>query len=128
MYRKSYISAHYKNYISKFFCIFCGDYPVDIHHESVTAEFSGSMKKRNDFTAVPVCHSCHLGGIHTHGNDFWVSHKRNPIRVVKKLIKHYKSSLSFNMFETEEEYLDNLAMANDTLEVIAIRPHHAWVE
>ncbi len=128
MYRKSYISNNYKDYISKFSCVFCKESPVDIHHESITSLFSGSVKKKNDFTALPVCHSCHIGGVHVEGTDFWKSAKINPLKLVKKLLKNYKVRLSVDNFPCEEEYLDNLKMVNDTLEMIAKHPNRSWIE
>jgi len=84
-------SQDYLEFMSSKPCVITKTYNlVDLHHESVTRRFSGSLKKYFDFGVIPLSHDLHLNQRHATGkNVFWFTHNLIPEILVTSYLKEY---------------------------------------
>jgi len=89
-YKTVYKSPAYLDFVGEQYCCITGEYPSDIHHESVTRKYSDGLKKYFDFGAVPLAHRVHLDERHGWGkHEFWSHYAVDPVDVVINLIEEY---------------------------------------
>ena len=89
-YKTMYKSPSYLDFVGKQNCCITGEYPPDVHHESVTRKYSAALKRYFDFGAVPLMHRTHLDERHGWGkHKFWSHYGVDPVDVVINLIEEY---------------------------------------
>jgi hypothetical protein len=70
----------YLAYQSKLVCVNCGVYGVQVHHIRANA---GGAQKSPDWYSIPLCHECHIGGIHGKGKPLILPYKYEPEKFCK---------------------------------------------
>lgn len=60
----------YLNYIREMPCIVCGKQHRSHAHHAKIPKYVSNSKKTPDWTAIPVCQSCHLEGCHGQGHEW----------------------------------------------------------
>lgn len=87
-------SKEYLGFLATKRCPITGSTKIEIHHESLLRQFSGGMKKYNDFQALPLDVRLHLYERHASGKEeFWSRYEVNPYDVCISLIEGYLSTL-----------------------------------
>jgi hypothetical protein len=83
-------SNSYLDFLSTKKCPITGSRSIDIHHESLFIEYSGSLKRYNDFQALPLKKELHLYSRHSTGkNSFWKKYYVNPYEVAISFLSDY---------------------------------------
>jgi hypothetical protein len=83
-------SNGYLEFLSGKKCPITGSFSVEIHHESLFREYSGSMKRYNDFQAIPLKKELHLYSRHSSGKEaFWKKFSINPYEISINFISEY---------------------------------------
>jgi len=106
-------SKSYLDFVGQKNCVVTGNYPVDLHHESVTRKFSAGLKKYFDFGVLPLNHDVHLNERHSMGKqEFWDYYNLNPVDLVVELIEEYLS-LNPEDYDVAEEALELIKEDNE---------------
>lgn len=89
--QKTFRSKKYLEFVRGLPCVVCKSRDnVVAHHESFLEDRGGTSIKSSDALAIPLCHDCHIGGVHLIGEDtFYALHNTTVEDCLIKTMKAY---------------------------------------
>lgn len=106
-------SPGYLDFLSTKKCFITGSKDIDIHHESLLREFSGSLKNHNDFQALPLDKKLHIHKRHDKGKEkFWSDYGINPYDAAIGLLSSYLETAPVD-YEEALHYLNKIVEQKD---------------